>query len=177
MNDTETPRPVPDAYDTGDGLLMAWCEHERRWHTHGRCGPYKNDSTCLHARRPVAGTKCTCPPGNGDGHRVAHCSCPRSPYQARGYVLREVGPYTAAVRGQHKETRATAECPGAECVAHRAEQAERKWRYTYGFDTLAIDCPECGAKVGDECRISRGHVHTAARLMHRWSELVASIVR
>jgi hypothetical protein len=34
---------------------------------------------------------CTCPPGNGDGHRVAHCSN-RKPgrWYERGYILHEV---------------------------------------------------------------------------------------
>ncbi len=42
------------------------------------------------AKRTRGRLPCTCPLGSGDGHRVAHCSDPRSPYYASGYVLREV---------------------------------------------------------------------------------------
>src|SRR5205823_2440205 len=33
---------------------------------------------------------CTCPPGSGDGHRVAPCTAPGSPYKTTGYVIKEV---------------------------------------------------------------------------------------
>lgn len=47
---------------------------------------------------------CTCPPGSGDGPRVAHCHDRNSPYKRNvdlmytGYVLREVGPFTSEVQ-------------------------------------------------------------------------------
>lgn len=156
-------RPVPpvvDGYATTDGLLMVWCEHEQRWHTHGRCS-ISTSTFCPHAHSPRAGVKCTCPVGNGDGHRWAHCSCPRSPYEVAGYTIREVGPFTAQVKRSHREARAGADCPGPECIAARAEAAERRWRFAFGLDVLEATCPKCGAGAGVGCVISRGHVHSA----------------
>lgn len=99
-----------DAYRTDDGQVAVWCDHERRWHWHGGCDPTANPS-CPHGRRAHAGVRCTCPPGTGDGHRVAHCACPASPYRDGGYVLREVGPFTAAVRRDPGRRRSSHRCP------------------------------------------------------------------
>lgn len=72
--------PVLDAYRTRLGHQLAvWCQHEMRWHRHGSVGPNA---------------------GDGDGDRAAHCSCPNSPL-APGYMIHEVGPFTAAVRRAH----------------------------------------------------------------------------
>jgi hypothetical protein len=38
---------------------------------------------------------CTCPPGSGDGHRVAHCHDRNSPYDDTGYIAVEMPPATA----------------------------------------------------------------------------------
>jgi hypothetical protein len=65
-------RPVLLAYDTGTHAII-WCTHCRCWHAHGR-GRGGSDS---------------------DGHRVAHCHRPNSPYDRSGYVLRFIGPATA----------------------------------------------------------------------------------
>lgn len=54
--------------------LVVWCAPCRRWHTHGGVSPE---------------------PGAGDGHRVAHCLAPTSPYVATGYVIEEAGGITA----------------------------------------------------------------------------------
>src|SRR6266568_8981266 len=74
-----SPIPVLEAYrytsDRREVSLVVWCLHCRRWHWHG------------------AGNA----PGAGDGHRVAHCINPKSPYNQGGYVLREVAPITAPV--------------------------------------------------------------------------------
>lgn len=43
--------------------------------------------------------------GNGDGHRVAHCHISSSPYRQTGYVLRESGPVTAAIRRDFRRRR------------------------------------------------------------------------
>ncbi len=51
-------------------LLAAWCPHCRREHWHGGGDGF----------------------GDGDGHRVAHCSDHRSPFTATGYYLREYAP-------------------------------------------------------------------------------------
>jgi hypothetical protein len=51
------------AYADEHGFLRAWCIHCRRWHYHGQ----------------------------GEGHRVAHCSKPDSPYERTGYILQHVG--------------------------------------------------------------------------------------
>jgi hypothetical protein len=32
---------------------------------------------------------CTCPPGTGDGYRVAHCHTGESPYSDTGYIVVE----------------------------------------------------------------------------------------
>lgn len=65
--------PTLDAYVTADGIsTRIWCSWCARWHSHGHCG----------ADQPL---------GAGDGHRVAHCHDPWSPYNSTGYRLREVG--------------------------------------------------------------------------------------
>ena len=155
--DDLTP-PTLDAYSTGSQLAV-WCEHERMWHWHGRCGGQPSE-VCRTAGTHRRGT-CTCPPGNGDGHRVAHCYCPRATHRKLGYRLREVGPFTSEVERSKKVARSNARCTGPECVQYRAEEKERAWRYPYGEDVLGVTCPRCAAAVGTECAISRGHVHAA----------------
>ncbi|MER5671144.1 hypothetical protein [Pseudonocardia alni] len=157
--------PVLDAYATRDGLLKVWCEHDRRWHTHGR---HHRGTGCRH--NGFTGSPCTCPVGTGDGHRVEHCTCPGSPYRTtlNGYVLREVGPFTPAVRAaKPRAPRIGSHCPGAECVATRAAEAERLWRFRGGLDVLEASCPKCSAAAGDMCVIGRGKVHSA-RVTARW---------
>lgn len=87
--------PVLDAYRHPDGVhITTWCPHERRWHQHGIC---RQQPGC--ARLDASsydGRGCTCPPGSGDGHRGAHCTCRQTPY-ASGYYLREVGTYGPGV--------------------------------------------------------------------------------
>ena len=63
--------PILAAYDTGRNLIV-WCAHCRCWHAHGR----SNGGS------------------DGDGHRVAHCHKPNSPYDRSGYFIRYVGPAT-----------------------------------------------------------------------------------
>jgi putative DNA primase/helicase len=73
-----------------DRLLWVWCDHEQVWHRHGAgctCPDYLADHP-----DPEWDGLCRCV-GQGDGHRGAHCWCPRSPYWESGYVLREVGPF------------------------------------------------------------------------------------
>ena len=56
--------PVLEAYDRHDGCGYAvWCRHCKVWHYHG----------------------------HGEGHRVAHCHDPESPYHRPGYTLRPIG--------------------------------------------------------------------------------------
>lgn len=64
--------PELPAYDTGRNLIV-WCDHCHVWHAHGR--GYHGGS-------------------EGDGHRVAHCHKPNSPYSRSGYIIRYVGPAT-----------------------------------------------------------------------------------
>lgn len=54
--------------DDGTGLLQFWCPFCRRYHVHGGG---KN-------------------PGDGDGHRAAHCHERSSPFLASGYILKEI---------------------------------------------------------------------------------------
>lgn len=63
--------PELPAYDTGRNLIV-WCDHCRVWHAHGR----SNGGS------------------DGDGHRVAHCHKPNSPYDRSGYFIRYIGPAT-----------------------------------------------------------------------------------
>ena len=56
--------PVLEAFESETGHLYVWCWHCGRWHTHGP----------------------------GEGHRVAHCQDPQSPYMRTGYILRKKGP-------------------------------------------------------------------------------------
>lgn len=90
--------PEPD-----QDLLLIWCEHERRWHSHGAVAKE---------------------PGAGNGPRVAHCRCSSSPYERRGYVLREVGPMTDAVRRRHRVTRAR-RCPTCHPSGRRTTNGDR----------------------------------------------------
>lgn len=107
--------PVLDAYADGDGYLQVWCPHCHGWHFHGQ----------------------------GDGHRVAHCSQDsHSPYADMGYILRCVGPMTEAVARAHKE----------------AERARR--------EALRRHCPHCGqaiAKKATWCRHCGAQLGSAAR--------------
>ncbi len=54
---TETPKLQAEA--TKDGRWRVWCRFCVRWHYHGKV----------------------------EGHRVAHCINPDSPYKATGYFL------------------------------------------------------------------------------------------
>lgn len=60
--------PTLPAFDTGYQFVV-WCDHCRRWHFHSR----------------------------GNGHRVAHCYVPNSPYDNPGYSLHCVGAAPPAV--------------------------------------------------------------------------------
>jgi hypothetical protein len=83
--------PTLDAYrDPNCNDLAVWCIYCERWHHHGA----HNDSPdCAVTTQGAAWNRpCTCPPGSGDGHRVAHCHDPASPYDITGYWLREVVP-------------------------------------------------------------------------------------
>lgn len=82
----EDTAPVLDGYRDGVHISV-WCDWCRRWHQHGVCS---GDPHCP-AMRSGGRQACTCPPGSGDGHRVAHCHHDRSPYAETGYIVREVG--------------------------------------------------------------------------------------
>jgi hypothetical protein len=85
-----TEAPVLDAHRSDDGTqLSVWCEFCKRDHWHGRHDP-ATGGTAYDNRRMRFRGDCTCPVGTGDGHRVAHCHNPDSPYADTGYVLREV---------------------------------------------------------------------------------------
>jgi hypothetical protein len=102
--DSERPEPPTlDAYRSLDGWrLYVWCKYCLEWHDH-TAHAYSPD---CHVTR-TGSSPCTCPPGSGDGPRVAHCLDRTSPYVAHagfgglgdtGYVLREVGPFTPEVQ-------------------------------------------------------------------------------
>lgn len=107
--------PTLPAYRDGK-LLLVWCEHEHLWHQHGGC-TWQCDA-------PKWSRICHCPPGTGDGHRVAHCVCQSSPYVEGGYYLEEVGPMTPAVKRAHPRP-------------HRGPI------WSSGGDSVAHGCPTC----------------------------------
>jgi hypothetical protein len=82
--------PVLDGFIGPDGVhVFVWCQHCRRLHSHGHGGP-------------------DAPIGAGDGHRVAHCSEPRTwswkfGYVWTGYIIREVGQFTSAAQMRRYE--------------------------------------------------------------------------
>lgn len=64
--------PTLEGHVTADGVhVRVWCQHCVAWHAHGHGG----------AKAPL---------GAGDGHRVAHCHNPASPYKGTGYTIREI---------------------------------------------------------------------------------------
>ena len=78
--------------------LVVWCAPCGRWHSHGGVSPE---------------------PGAGDGHRVAHCLVPTSPYVAIGYVIEEAGVITAqemrrSARAQKRPVQASRRQKGAD---------------------------------------------------------------
>lgn len=82
--------PVLEAYRTDNGTqLSVWCGYCNREHRHSRHDP-DTGCTAYDKRTHRFRAACTCPPGTGDGHRVAHCHDADSPYADSGYVLREV---------------------------------------------------------------------------------------
>lgn len=65
MARVKTVYPVLAAVErNAEGHLSAWCPFCRRWHHHGA----------------------------GEGHRVAHCINPESPFHKTGYILKKVKP-------------------------------------------------------------------------------------
>lgn len=72
-----------NAYRFGSQLWV-WCPHEQRWHYHG---------------------------SGGDERRGAHCTCPNSPFQETGYVLRDAGPLTPAIEREHGRPASVTRCP------------------------------------------------------------------
>ncbi len=80
----ECDRPI--LFGRGDGpYLDVWCPHCERDHHHGRHNPATG---CRYTGHPSS--TCICPPGTGDGHRVAHCHNDQSPYWDGGYIVTEV---------------------------------------------------------------------------------------
>ena len=59
--------PVVFCEPYGKSSLRFWCEHCQGWHSHGAGGD-----------------------DGGEGHRVAHCHNPKSPYRDTGYILKIV---------------------------------------------------------------------------------------
>jgi hypothetical protein len=73
-------------------------------------------TTTVRAARSRTGVGAPTAPalGTGDGQRVAYCRCPNSPYKNGGYVAKEVGPMTPAVRRAHRERRPRGNIRGRE---------------------------------------------------------------
>jgi len=139
MDDTPRDLPALNGYRRGR-QLWAWCGHEQRWHQHG-----------------------------GPGHRGAHCACPRSPYDADGYLVVEAGLLTPAVLAAHPEHSACMECCSRdECSCGQPVCAAEA---TCGFcaQHADADCGSCWVAHGGPgygaCRrhgIVRMHPHRAA---------------
>ncbi len=79
--------PVIEAVRQGNSITFP-CEYCRATHWHGAHGSC--DGCGCHLHEDILGWPCTCPIGAGNGHRVAHCWNPKSPYKVTGYVLVEV---------------------------------------------------------------------------------------
>ena len=89
---------TPTLYATrvGGQLETERCPACGAKHYHGvHTDPCKCGESCGCLRHPGRGRRlgaaCTCPPGNGDGHRVAHCADLRRPRCAAGYYVTERG--------------------------------------------------------------------------------------
>lgn len=64
-NSRKTGHPVLAAVERNpEGMLSVWCPFCQRWHHHG----------------------------TGEGHRVAHCMDPESPFLETGYVIKKIRP-------------------------------------------------------------------------------------
>jgi hypothetical protein len=97
--------PLIAAHRCADNIhLVFFCPECQRWHYHGAGGA----------------------PGDGDGHRGAHCSAPLgehcrvSKFKTGGYYLKEVGRLTRGVRDsfpRHRGRKDTKTPPAALCFA------------------------------------------------------------
>ncbi|MCV7230635.1 hypothetical protein [Mycolicibacterium komossense] len=114
--------PVIHAWPTANGSqLQFWCTFCKDHHSHGRHGVPPEDrlgspgsllserkwseylqmiDSCTFNGRGI----CSCPPGNGDGHRGTHCGNRSGAYYQHGYILHEVRPDDS--RAIRKPTRA-----------------------------------------------------------------------
>ena len=88
---TRSGMPVVRAVRQGKQLTF-WCPFSRVNHYHGAHSIRCDSCGCpLHEGTYWRGHgACTCPPGAGNGHRVAHCWDPKSPFRKTGYIVREV---------------------------------------------------------------------------------------
>lgn len=88
LGDCVTNQTIPVVYAQREGAYLVFrCEHCGVEHVHGVCS---GGTACLSVLTRGR-LQCICPSGSGDGHRVAHCSDPTSPYYMRGYFLVERG--------------------------------------------------------------------------------------
>jgi predicted GIY-YIG superfamily endonuclease len=93
-------RTAPVLQGRIDGAhVVVWCEHCNREHSHGRHDP---NSGCKHLMSKDD-VPCTCPVGSGDGHRVAHCHDPNSPYHDGGYTIEELAKPKTTRSQQHQQ--------------------------------------------------------------------------
>ena len=109
----EVKQDIPDgaptlpAYDTGYQYHL-WCQYCGVWHMHGR----------------------------GNGHRVAHCYKPDSPYKQTGYILELVGDMTPAIRVEAVRAQVAANRQAREAEkARRDEQrklSDKLWHLMHG---------------------------------------------
>lgn len=66
--------------------VIVWCPFCKRDHSHGRHEP---GTGCRFDPMRPDKFRCACPAGTGDGHRVAHCDNPDSPFSNSGYIICE----------------------------------------------------------------------------------------
>lgn len=142
--DTRTEPPTLDAYrytsKDGDVSLIVWCQYCLRWHWHG------------------AGNA----PGDGDGHRSAHCYVQTSPYRQGGYSLHEVGTITKRMMSQRgRRIASTGPAPGGVYIVQLSEQPNTVKigcshqlrqrlvgvRRTYGANRLLLLIPHADPKT------------------------------
>lgn len=90
MTDTPVIFGRPDTRPGSAGsTVLVWCAHCNRNHVHGR---HISAPGCDYDMLRPQRHRCTCPIGSGNGHRVAHCHKPGSPYENTGYVIKEIAP-------------------------------------------------------------------------------------
>lgn len=82
-----------DRRPDGTTELVARCPSCRQWHRY---------DYCVHPNHHRKHGRCNCPPSTGGGMRAGDCPA-EQPSDENWFAIREVGPWTEAMRDQHTE--------------------------------------------------------------------------